>query len=72
MSKTEKDIKNLVDAQIASLRQDIQSMRHQVEDMPNIVLINAMEQQQQVTEAMKQETKQTIKTELEKVRTELN
>jgi hypothetical protein len=56
MSKTEKDIKNLVDAQIASLRQDIQSMRHQVEDMPNIVLINAMEQQQQVTEAMKQET----------------
>lgn len=49
MAKSERDIKDLVDAQFASIRQDIQSLKTQVEDLPNITLINAMEQQQQVT-----------------------
>jgi hypothetical protein len=40
----------------------------QVEDLPNIVLINAMEQQQQVIDSLKSEIKAMIKSEVDTVR----
>ena len=58
----------MVDAQISSLRQDVQTLKMQVEDLPNIVLINAMEQQQQVTDSLKQEMRAIVKSEVDTVR----
>ena len=68
MSKSEHDIKNLVEAQIASLRSDIQSLKTHVEDIPNLALINSMEQMQQMSEASKRETRDLINKELDVMR----